>query len=547
MELRVERGERIVGNIYKGLVQNVLPGMDAAFVDIGLERNAFLYVADVLTEGEEGPDPAASMRRSELRKRKIAELLKAGQEVMVQVIKGPRGTKGARVSTRISLPGRYFVLMPDGSHVGISRKIEDREERDRLRDLVAKMKVDNFGVIVRTEAEGKSDAEITQDIQYLADIWTEVKKKSEKVRAPALVHEDASLLYRALRDMFSSDVSRLIIDDPDEYEKVHEVLKHISPKLLSRVSLFDGEESIFEHYNVEKEMERLLRRKVWLKSGGFLVIDEMEAITAIDVNTGKYTGKTSLAETILKTNLEAVDEACRQLRLRDMGGIIVLDFIDMNRHADRRQVMAALQKALKNDRAKYRIGKISSLGLVEMTRKRTSESVSQSLTITCPNCFGRGRLPSPETISLWVEQELATKARKEDHDAFLIEAHPQVAEHIIGDEGENVEMLEHAMRRAIFVRAKHDWPLEEFKVHGGSLAEMKKSLMPYRRAQVLECKVVPSALDEEDRVGWANGYLIQWEEDSPRENQTKIALGDVHRSFAFAAPVKAKTGATEVP
>lgn len=537
VELRVERGERIVGHLYKGVVENILPGMDAAFIDIGLERNAFLYVADILPEVEEGESTPLSLKRSELRRRKIEALLKPGQEILVQVIKGPRGTKGARVSTRLALPGRYAVLMPDSNQLGISRKIEERAERERLREIAKKFQQPGFGLIIRTEAEGKTEKEIGQDIHYLTELWETIRKTAQNVRAPALVHRDASLLYRVLRDMFSSEVNRLIIDDPEEYEKVHEVLRIISPRLRSRVVLYDKPEPIFEHYNIEKEMERLLRRKVWLKSGGYLTIDETEAITAIDVNTGKFTGKSSLADTILKTNLEAVGEICRQLRLRDMGGIIVIDFIDMSRPGDRRQLLEALQHALKRDRAKFRIGRLSSLGLVELTRKRTSESLTQSLTVPCPACQGRGRLPSPETVSLWVERDLMSRVRREEVEAYLIEAEPQVAEHLIGDEGENVEMLEHTLRRALFVRAHPDLPLEEYRIIGGTLEELKRLHLPYRRAQVVECRVTASALAPQAKIGWVNGYCIQWTKEAPREPLVKAVLEEVRRSYALADPI----------
>jgi ribonuclease G len=541
MELRVEREERIVGSLYKGIVENVLPGMDAAFVDIGLERNAFLYVGDILPESEENESATVSMRRSELRRRKINELLKTGQELLVQVIKGPRGTKGARVSTRITLPGRYVVLMPEGSHLGVSRKVEDRAERDRLRDIGQNLHPSGFGLILRTESEGQSEKEIRQDIQYLTELWEAIQKNVQTARPPALVHTDASLLYRMLRDVFSADVDKLIIDDPEEYEKVHDVLKIISPSLRSRVFLYDKPEQLFEHYHIEKEMERLLRRKVWLKSGGYLTIDETEAFTAIDVNTGKFTGKTSLADTILKTNLESIEEVCRQLRLRDMGGIIVIDFIDMARASDNRQVMQALQRMLKRDRARFRIGKISSLGLVELTRKRTGESVTESLSIPCPQCHGRGRLPSPETVSLWVESEVSNRARKESVEAYLIEAHPQVVEHLVGDDGENVEVLEHTLCRALFIRARHELNMDEYQITGGNMETFKRQHLPYRRAQVLECRLTESALDPEEKVAWVDGYLIQWEIESPKEQINKVVLGEVRRSYAFAEPITVKT------
>jgi ribonuclease G len=546
MEVRFERGERVVGNLYKGVVQNVLPGMDAAFVNIGLERNAFLYVGDIIPEGSEGEEAPASIKRTELRKRNIGELLKIGQEILVQVIKAPRGTKGARVTTRLTLPGRYVVLMPEGSHLGVSRKIEDRAERERLRQIGQALHPPGFGLILRTEAEGKTEKEIKQDIDYLVGLWETIRQTAQQVSAPALVHRDASLLYRIVRDVFSSEVARFWIDDPEEFEKVHEVLRLIAPSLRSRVMLYDKPTPLFEYFNVEKEMERLMRRKVWLKSGGYITIDETEAFTAIDVNTGKFTGKTSLADTILKTNLEAVEEIGRQLRLRDIGGIIVIDFIDMTRRSDHRQVMQALQRVLKRDRARFRIGRISSLGLVELTRKRTGESVTEGLSRPCPVCYGRGRIPSPETVSLWIERELVSRAQKEHAEAYFIEAHPDAIEQLIGEDGMNIEMLEHALECALFARARPEMPIEEYRIQAGTLEGLKRQHLPYRPLQVVECQLRPSVLEEEMKVAWtADGYLLLWETEAPRQPVSKVTLSEVRRSYAFAEPVLTTTPITK--
>ncbi|HXH61151.1 MAG TPA: Rne/Rng family ribonuclease, partial [Fimbriimonadaceae bacterium] len=289
MEYRVEREERVVGSIFKGIVQNVLPGMDAAFVDIGLERNAFLYVADILPD-DAGDGSPASIRRSELRRRKIKELIKPGQELMVQVTKGPRGTKGARVTTRISLPGRYVVLMPEGNHLGVSKRIEDRKERDRLRRIGEKLIPEGFGLVLRTECEGRTQTELKADIQFLQQLWSQVIEAAKRQRAPAVVHRDQTLLYRTIRDVFGDEIDRLVIDDPDEYEKVSLVAGMVAPKLKEKIHLYDGDEPIYDRYNVERDLDRLLEHKVWLKAGGYLVIDETEALTAIDINTGKQVG-----------------------------------------------------------------------------------------------------------------------------------------------------------------------------------------------------------------------------------------------------------------
>ncbi|HOK55457.1 MAG TPA: Rne/Rng family ribonuclease, partial [Armatimonadota bacterium] len=419
VELHVEREERVVGSIYKCKVSNVLPGMDAAFVDIGLERNAFLYVADVLPEADEG-----GPTKRDTRGMHIKDMLKIGQEVMVQVIKGPRGTKGARVSTRISLPGRYLVLMPESDNIGISRKIEESGERDRLKKIAENIRPLGFGLIVRTEAESKTEIDLKQDLEFLLRMWNQIQEKARKIPAPGLVHQDLSLIYKTIRDVFGGDVTKMLIDSPVDYEKAIELIQLLSPKMKSRVQLYDESEPIFERFAIEGEIDRLLRRKVWLKSGGHLTIDETEALTTIDVNTGKYIGSTSLSETILKTNLEAVTEIARQLRLRDIGGIIIIDFIDMANPKDRQHVVTALDKALRKDRTRTKISHISPLGLIEMTRKRTGETISEAMTEACPYCQGRARIKSPETVSIDVERELRKLVAEMDEEAFVITVNP---------------------------------------------------------------------------------------------------------------------------
>lgn len=535
MEYRVEREERVVGSIFKGIVQNVLPGMDAAFVDIGLERNAFLYVADILPDDPNDNSPA-SVKRSELRRRKIKELIKPGQELMVQVTKGPRGTKGARVSTRIALPGRYVVLMPEASHVGVSRKTEDRAERDRLRRIGDRIAPDGFGLIMRTECEGRTEAELRADVKFLQELWLRVMRDAKRQRAPAIVHRDQTLLYRTVRDMFGEDIDRMVIDDPDEYEKVHLAASIVAPALRDKIDLYDDEVPIFDAYNIEKELERLLQHKVTLKSGGYLVIDEMEALTAIDINTGKQVGTTSLNETILKANLEASEEVCRQLRLRDMGGIIVTDFIDMESANDRKKLLDHFTNALSRDRARTRVGKISSLGLIEITRKRTGESVTEAISSVCPMCEGQGRISSKETVSLWIERDMWRKIN-EPGNAFFVECHPAVVEAIIGADGENVEELEHEMRRGIVIRANFDMEYEEYEITSHSIDKLERQHMGYRRAQVVECNVRRSAHENSSKiVGWTdNGYYVELIDGASFVGQrAKVCLQDIRRSFAVA-------------
>ncbi len=533
MEYRVEREERVVGSIFKGIVQNVLPGMDAAFVDIGLERNAFLYVADILPEDTSDGSPA-SIRRSELRRRKIKELIKPGQELMVQVTKGPRGTKGARVTTRISLPGRYVVLMPEGNHLGVSRKIEDRKERDRLRKIGEKLIPDGFGLVLRTECEGRTQTELKADIQFLQQLWAQVLEAAKKQRAPAVVHRDQTLLYRTIRDVFGDEIDKLVIDDPEEYEKVSLVAGMVAPKLREKIHLYDRPEPIYDHYGVEKDLDRLLEHKVWLKAGGYLVIDETEALTAIDINTGKQVGSKSLSDTILKANLEAAEEVCRQLRLRDMGGIIVIDFIDMEDAADRKKLMDHFTSHLARDRARTRVGRVSSLGLVEITRKRTGESVTEAITSLCPTCEGRGRIASADTVGLWIEREMRRRLN-EPGNAFYIECHPAVVESLIGADGESIEEMEHELKRGLYIRANFDFAFEEFDVESGSIEEMDREHMGYRRAQVIDCNVRSSA-DEatEKAIAWTDGgYYVELISGTEHVGQrVKVVLQDIRRAFA---------------
>jgi ribonuclease G len=624
VELHIERAERVVGSLYKCRVANVLQGMDAAFVDVGLERNAFLYVGDVLPlsdevsntdtvsaahqkrqernhgrpariestpavspesasaphddaevaededdavinpddqsetgddyvdDEDEGletgeavgaterniptPKPRRVFRKSVLRNQRIKDVLHVGQELLVQVIKGPRSTKGARVSTRVSLPGRYLVLMPEADNLGVSRKIEDSKERDRLKKIGDKIRVPGFGLIIRTEAEDKTEQELRSDMEFLLQNWRQVQEKAKQVKAPALVLQDLTLLYKTIRDVFGSDVSKLVIDEPAEYEKANELLERISPKLKGRIHLYDGPQPIFDQFGLENEIERLLKRKVFLKSGGSLVIDETEALTVIDVNTSKNVGGSSLAETIVKTNIDAAAEIARQLRLRDIGGIIVIDFIDMNNPRDKQSVLKALELALKKDRSRTKISNISPLGLVEMTRKRTGETLSGFMTDECPYCKGRGHLPSSESVSLQVERELRRQANDQKNarkDAFLITCHPEVAELLIGPEGTTIEEVERQLQRAVYVRADEKSHIETYTITSGDMNEFEKSRLNVRRAQVVECRIMRSLLKEPNKcVGWADGYLLDLDDGTRFVGQkAKVRVMDVRRSF----------------
>ncbi|PHJ37248.1 ribonuclease G, partial [Desulforamulus profundi] len=386
MEVYIERSQnqRLVGNIFKGKVENVLPGMQAAFVDIGLEKNAFLYVEDAqpARNPEAANQPGLNVN--------IGDILKQGQEIIVQIVKEPIGTKGPRVTTHITLPGRYLVLMPTVDYIGISRRIESEKERERLKELAARVKPEGMGVIVRTVAEGVDEEEFRQDILLLSKLWRKIQSRSANSSAPNLLHRDLELVQRMLRDIFSEDVDRLTLDSRSEYEKTLEILDMIDPKLKLKVFL-DERENIFEDYGISTELEKALKRKVWLKCGAYLVIDQAEALTAVDVNTGKFVGSTTLEDTVLRTNLDAAVEIARQLRLRNIGGIIIVDFIDMAEEEHRNQVLATLEEEIKKDKTKTNILGITQLGLVEMTRKKVRPSLAEVVQKPVPIVKAGGR------------------------------------------------------------------------------------------------------------------------------------------------------------
>ncbi len=418
VELYIERPKRsVAGNVYLGKVSDVLPGMQAAFVDIGLEKNAFLYVDEVVTpEGLEG-----------VPRRDIQSLLKPGQQIMVQVVKDAMGTKGARVTTDISLPGRFLVLMPFSEFVGVSKKVPE-PERDRLHDIITRHVPPNMGVIVRTVAQGASERDLTSDLEFLLRLWKRVNHQATEALAPEIIYTEMDLALRLVRDVFSEDHRRLIIDNRATFDKVVSFLKKTSPQLLRRVQLYKDRTPLFEQYALAPVIESALRRTVPLPSGGYLTIDKTEALTAIDVNTGRFVGKKSLEDTIVKTNLEAAEEAVRQLRLRDIGGIVVIDFIDMEEPANRSLLLERLGAALERDRTKTRMSDVSRLGLVEITRKNVTEGLYGVLTEPCPTCGGEGRVVSRTTRRIAVERTMREMLRTGKSNAYLFGVNPQTYE-----------------------------------------------------------------------------------------------------------------------
>jgi len=481
VELHYEREHHLVGNIYKGRVKDIVPAMDCAFVDIGLARTAFLHVSDVEVEQAEAEGEHLP----------ISKLLKPGQELVVQVTKEPLGSKGARVTTRLALPARFLVLMPGADAVGVSRKIESAEERARLRAMAEKLKPKQMGLIVRTEAEGAKRKDLQVDLRFLRKTWRELQAKARKESAPVMLYQDVSLLYSVIRDTLSADVEEFIIDSEEDYTKACALVKEFAPELEKRIKKHRGKQALFEKYGLEEEIEKLFNRRVWLKSGGNLTIDETEALVAIDVNSAKCTSEKNLAKTVFKTNLEACEEIGRQLRLRQLGGQLVIDFIDMASAQERKQVLQKLKEVLKRDRAKTRVVSYSSLGLVEMTRKRTGESLYKALTTTCPLCEGRGRLKAPATLAGEIVRKLeAARKQAEGEISLVVNAHPDVCAALLGEGEEGVLELQRSLEADILLHPDADLPLERYSLTTVTLPKKKKRRRRSRKKSTASTQAV---------------------------------------------------------
>ena len=492
-ELFVERRRHrsIVGNVYKGVVTNVLPGMQAAFVDIGLAKDAFLYAGDFIANlgeyermmlaedeaddleltsedaapsEETGERPEAPPERERRVITPIEDVLHKGQEILVQVSKESLGTKGARITSFISLPGRYLVYMPQVNHLGVSRRIHDADERDRLRQLVRGLRPPGGGFIVRTVGEGRGEAEFSADIQFLVRVWQQVQARFAQAPPRSALHEEGDLVFRVVRDLFAADIEEILIDGEEEYRRAVEYAEALVPALVHRIHLHAERESVFEARGIEKEIEKAVRRRVWLKSGGYLVIDQTEALVAIDVNTGKYVGKRDLEETILKINLEAVGEIVRQLRLRDIGGIIIIDFIDMDREEHRDQVFRALKRALGDDKSRTNVLEISELGLVEMTRKRVRQSLHSLLMQSCPTCKGTGVVKSAPALTAEIYRKIQVATRDISGHEVLIRVNPDLAAYFQEEESEGLEVLQQRIQRKVTVQGVQGLHKDEYEI-----------------------------------------------------------------------------------
>lgn len=472
IERKEERG--IAGNIYKGKVERVLPGMQAAFVDIGMDKAAFLHASDFFSvpddvqlispngddvEIEEQPKPHPH-RRLPLEKQ-----VSRGEEILVQVAKDPLGTKGARITSHVSLPGRYMVFMPSTKHIGISRRIESEDERKRLKEIAQSLGTEEGGFILRTASEGVSKREIQRDLGFLTKLWKRILQKAENSAAPSLIHQDLDLITRTIRDFFTTETHHVVIDSAKDHRRIVDFVGHFMPRLKSKLVLYSENEPLFDRYGIEEKLEKALDRRVWLRSGGYIIIERTEALTAIDVNTGRFVGKRDQEETIAKTNLEAAPEVVRQLRLRNVGGIIIIDFIDMEKEANRKRVYEALKNALKKDKARTNILKISELGLVEMTRQRTRESLENQLLSPCPHCDGRGRIKSAVTVAYDIlraikKQQLSLENGKN----IVLRLHPDVANFLYDEKNNSLEALEREINHKIIIKVSEELRHQQYEI-----------------------------------------------------------------------------------
>jgi ribonuclease G len=473
VELHIEREENPsrVGNIYRGRVENVIPGMQAAFVDIGLEKNGFLYVSDIsegVQEGDEVELEDGVVRTHPKGKiqKDIQQLLKPGRFILVQVVKDRLGTKGPRLTTFITIPGRYAVLLPTVRHIGVSRKIEDPKERERLRRILHQVRPNNMGLITRTAGEGRTQEEFARDVEYLYREWQEVLARFEGTTGVGLMREDLRTVLRVVRDEFTQDFNHLLIDNEEEFQRILRFLDVFDPRLKRRVRLYKHKQPIFEKMGIEPEIARALRRVVYLKSGAYLCIDQTEALTAIDVNTGRFVGKRHLEDTVLQTNLEAAEEIARQVRLRDIGGIIVIDFIDMELERNRRKLLQALQEALKRDRAKTTLSEVTELGMIEMTRKRVKHDLVRTLSQPCPYCEGSGMVRSVTTVTYDVLRRLQSLFCNLREKHIIVQVHPDVARRLRGENRPHLDALLEQFKRQVTLESVSDFHIHEVRFLG---------------------------------------------------------------------------------
>jgi ribonuclease G len=546
-ELYLERrGNRsIVGNIYKGRVDNVLAGLEAAFVDIGLEKNGFLHVDEIVLPGVEAPRRGRGGARDG---RNITDMLKPGQEIVVQVVKDPLKTKGARLSMDLTIAGRYMVYAPYGEGVGVSRRL-DEKERERLRKEAAKLDLKGAGAIIRTAAQGAKRADLERELVYLFKLGEVLQKRVAETHAPALVFQEADLSVRVVRDIFSADFERAIVDDPKQHHRLVSFFSRTAPELVEHVELWEEETPLFEAFGVEDVLASTLSRRVDLPSGGYLVIDYAEALTVIDVNSGSFIGRgkgARLEDTITKTNLEAADEVVRQLRLRDIGGIIVIDFIDMARSRNRDAVLKTLRKALDEDRTKTFVVEISPLGLVEMTRQNVTEGVREIMTRPCPTCDGEGVIKSEETIAIEFERKMRELSKDTTADAILIQMNPRVSAEFTGNEARVLHLIEQETGKVFVFEGSEGLPLEHFTVLlEGDREQVLERALPFREGEEVHVEIVePHMYSAGDAVAKIDGYIISIRGGNKYVGQKHmVRIDEVGRTSAVASLVDVPAGA----
>ncbi|MEA2201958.1 MAG: ribonuclease [Solirubrobacteraceae bacterium] len=536
-ELYIERrgGRSIVGNIYKGKVDNVLPGLEAAFVDIGLEKNGFLHVDEIVLPGVETPKRGRGGSG-----RKISDLLSPGQEIVVQVVKDPLKTKGARLSMEVTIAGRYMVYAPTGEGIGVSRRLEDRE-RERLRRQSANLELGGGGVIVRTAAHGAKREDFERELKYLHKLHDVLDKRVRETTAPDLVFQEADLSVRVVRDIFSAHFERAIVDDEQQYHRLVSFFTRTAPELVERVELWQDDEPLFEAYGVDKAIDGLLSRRVDLPSGGYLIVDYAEALTVIDVNSGSFIGRgkgAGLEDTITRTNLEAAEEVVNQLRLRDIGGIIVIDFIDMARARNRDAVMKTLRKTLDEDRTKTFTAEISKLGLVEMTRQNVTEGVREIMSRPCPTCDGEGVIRSEETIAIEFERQLRDVAAEHpEAEAFLVQINPRVSTQFTGHGSRVLHALEAQTGKSFLFEGSEGLALDHFAItFMGAREEVEERALPFRQGDEVLVEVVePHMYDVDDAVAKIDGYIISIAGAAPHVGEKRmVRIDQVGRTAASA-------------
>jgi ribonuclease G len=547
-ELYIERRGRrsIAGNIYKGRVDNVLAGMEAAFVDIGLEKNGFLHVDEIVMPNGKSPRRGRGRGSGP----RISELLKTGQEVIVQATKDPIGTKGARLSMQLSIPGRYLVYVPSGEGVGVSRRLPD-SERERLRKLSSNLKLERGGLIVRTSAYGARKGDLERELEYLFTLHDVLEKRIRSSESPAMVFQEADLPVRVVRDVFSKEFERAIVDNPKQHHRLRSFFERTAPDLVDRVELYEDDHPLFERFGIEDAYRSTLSRRVDLPAGGYIMIDHAEALTVIDVNTGSYTGRGrgSLEDTITKINLQAADEIMRQLRLRDIGGIIVIDFIDMSSARNRDQVLKAFRKALEEDRTRTYVVEISPLGLVEMTRQNVTEGVREIMTKPCPTCAGEGVVLSEETIAIDVERRLRDLAEESKAEAFLVQVNPRVAAILIGGGGKPLKELEEETGKHFHFEGTESVPLDTFSITAeGTREEIEGRALPFREGEEVFIEIEePHMYNVDDAIAKIDGYVISIAGGGRHVGQRRlIRINEVKRTAAYASIVS-EDGVAPVP